>query len=171
MRSSYRVTKDKKPSPYKEEGPSPYSYGDGIDEFFFWVGEFVGFLREWAAERCGGRGAPPSPRNGPNTTGAVNALKAGGPMPDDPSGGDRLAVHTLYYLNAIPREPPPPGQVVVHNRVRPTRQLGSRGFRAWTASTEPGPPPESGLGWRHTVERCDCGWAPELPAHYRSVVS
>ena len=54
MRSSYRVTKDKKPSPYKEEGPSPYSYGD---DSVSWVGEFVGFLREWADDRRAARGA------------------------------------------------------------------------------------------------------------------
>jgi hypothetical protein len=48
------------------------------------------------------------------------------------------------------------GQVVVHNSVRPTRRLGSRGFRVWYDSpTAPGLTP------------CDCDWAPELGAHYR----
>jgi hypothetical protein len=47
------------------------------------------------------------------------------------------------------------GHVVVHNNVRPTRHLGSRGFRAWTQV-----PAER-------LVRCDCSWAPELGGHYR----
>lgn len=74
----------------------------------------------------------------------------------------------MRYLLAIPAEPPPAGQLVVHNRVVPTRRLGSRGFRAWIASTEPDPPGRW-LGGAHQVIRCDCGWAPELPEHDRSV--
>jgi hypothetical protein len=46
--------------------------------------------------------------------------------------------------------------VLVHNSVRPTRRLGSRGFRAWLQS-----PDSVGL------EVCGCGWAPELGQHYR----
>ena len=49
----------------------------------------------------------------------------------------------------------PFGRVVVHNNVRPTRRLGSRGFRAWLAE------PSSKL------EPCSCGWAPEIGTHYR----
>lgn len=58
------------------------------------------------------------------------------------------------YLTRLPAEVPA-GLVLVHNSVRPTRRLGSRGFRAWL--TEPG----------DRLVRCDCGWASELGAHYR----
>jgi hypothetical protein len=58
------------------------------------------------------------------------------------------------YLTTIPKTVPE-GRVVVHNHVRPARRLGTRGFRAWLA--EPSA----------DIERCDCGWAPELGAHYR----
>lgn len=59
-----------------------------------------------------------------------------------------------HYLYKIPAEVPA-GRVVVHNRVRPTRHLGSRGFRAWLA--EPS----------DRLEACGCDWAPELGEHYR----
>jgi hypothetical protein len=61
---------------------------------------------------------------------------------------------TAFYALAT-KQPPPPGQILVHNRVRstPTRQ-GGRGFRAfWTA-----PGKEFAL--------CDCGWLPDLGVHY-----
>jgi uncharacterized protein (DUF433 family) len=58
------------------------------------------------------------------------------------------------YLKRIPPTVPP-GRVVVHNHVRPTRRLGQRGFRAWLALPSA------------AVEICSCGWAPELPEHYR----
>jgi hypothetical protein len=58
------------------------------------------------------------------------------------------------YLTKIPAEVPA-GRVVVHNNVRPTRRLGSRGFRAWL--DEP----------HKRLVVCECGWAPELPVHYR----
>ena len=58
------------------------------------------------------------------------------------------------YLARLPAEIPP-GKVLMHNRVRPTRRLGSRGFRAWLAD----PDPE-----RQIV--CDCVWATELGPHY-----
>ena len=62
----------------------------------------------------------------------------------------------VEYLTKLP-DPGgiPPGKVVVHNDVRPTRRLGSRGFRAWLQSPGPG------------LEECPCGWAAELGAHYR----
>jgi hypothetical protein len=49
----------------------------------------------------------------------------------------------------------PPGKVIVHNRVRPSRIQGVRGFRFWFET------PSEDL----TV--CNCGWAPELGTHYR----
>jgi hypothetical protein len=59
----------------------------------------------------------------------------------------------MTYLRRIPKVIPD-GMVVVHNTVGPTRQLSSRGFRAWL---EP----------RHAaLVVCTCGWAPELVEHY-----
>ncbi len=60
----------------------------------------------------------------------------------------------LDYLSAVPKSVPS-GKIVVHNRVRPTIQLGMRGFRAWLA--EPSP--------NYVV--CQCKWAPHLRVHYR----
>jgi hypothetical protein len=48
-----------------------------------------------------------------------------------------------------------PGRVLVHNRVRPARRSGMRGFRCW----EDDPAPQ------YIV--CDCGWRPELGIHYK----
>src|SRR5207253_1385938 len=53
------------------------------------------------------------------------------------------------------------GRVLVHNHVRPVGfgplyPVGGDGFRAWTQIPEP-----------DHLERCDCGWAPECPVHYR----
>jgi hypothetical protein len=42
-----------------DDGPGPYHYGDDFEEFLFWVGEFVEFLQEWAAEQQLDR--PPGP--------------------------------------------------------------------------------------------------------------
>ena len=58
------------------------------------------------------------------------------------------------YLSDVPKSVPP-GKIVVHNNVRPTRQLGMRGFRAWLV--EPSP----------QYEICPCEWAPGLDVHYR----
>jgi hypothetical protein len=64
----------------------------------------------------------------------------------------------MEYLFSMPKPGEiPAGQVVVHNNVRPTRNLGSRGFRAWLQAPTDAPP----------IERCDCDWAPELGTHYR----
>jgi hypothetical protein len=63
----------------------------------------------------------------------------------------------MFYLKRIP-ETVPLDSVIVHNHVRPTRRLGSRGFRAWLAPS---------LAAETSYERCDCGWAPELAIHYR----
>ena len=61
---------------------------------------------------------------------------------------------TIEYLSRIP-ENAPVGKIVVHSHVRPTRRLGSRGFRAWLDE------PSS------KYETCSCGWAPEFGIHYR----
>ena len=82
----------------------------------------------------------------------------------NPSHGDRVR-GLMEYLVRIPHSVPP-DRVVVHNNVRPTRQLGSRGFRAWLCPSlevlrvtpDPGRP---------VLQLCDCGWAPELGPHYR----
>src|SRR4051812_9180604 len=61
----------------------------------------------------------------------------------------------MMYLVGMPGFVPP-GFVLVHNHVRPTRRLGSWGFRAWLSARG-----TTGL------ELCHCGWAPELGRHYR----
>lgn len=63
------------------------------------------------------------------------------------------------YIDRIPASATaiPPGLVVAHNFVRPTRRLGERGFRAWLALPS------------DVLAVCDCGWAPELGRHYRVV--
>ena len=61
----------------------------------------------------------------------------------------------MEYLSKLPAEIPP-GRILVHNHVQPSRNLGSRGFRAWLG--QPG-------AW---TEACGCGWAPELGTHYLS---
>jgi hypothetical protein len=61
----------------------------------------------------------------------------------------------LRYLALLPKTVPD-GEWLVHNNVRPTSRLGSRGFRAWLAD-----PDDS--RWK----LCDCDWAPELGDHYR----
>jgi hypothetical protein len=62
----------------------------------------------------------------------------------------------MEYLERLPVMIPP-GRVLVHNNVLPTRRLGSRGFRAWLNDSTEG------------LEVCPCGWAPELGVHYRVV--
>jgi hypothetical protein len=54
------------------------------------------------------------------------------------------------------KQKPPPGQILVHNRVRSTPHTpqGSRGFRAYW--TRPG----------KEFVLCDCGWRPDLGEHY-----
>lgn len=63
----------------------------------------------------------------------------------------------FLYLDMMPKLPwsAPEGTYLVHNNVRPTRHLGSGGFRAWLQ--------------KDLVKReiCPCGRAPELGAHYR----
>jgi hypothetical protein len=70
-----------------------------------------------------------------------------------------MTVPTLYeYPREIPRAVQP-GDVLVHNRVRAvstSQRQGRDGFRFWLA--------KKSERWT----RCDCGWAPHLPEHYRS---
>jgi hypothetical protein len=63
----------------------------------------------------------------------------------------------MTYLTTLPVVLPDDGRVLVHNSVRPTPRLGSRGFRAWLQ-------PRS-----NALEPCACGWAPELGPHYRVI--
>ena len=78
-------------------------------------------------------------------------------------------MRTVRYLTGIPRKPLAPGHVVVHNQVRPASPIGLNGFRAWIAA--PDDDERIGKDYRdrdpYSVERCDCGWAPELPEHFR----
>jgi hypothetical protein len=79
------------------------------------------------------------------------------------------ATRTVRYITGIPRKPLPAGHVVVHNHVRPAHPIGLHGFRVWIAA--PPDDPRIGRAYRRedpfNVVRCDCGWAPELPEHYR----
>lgn len=59
----------------------------------------------------------------------------------------------IWYLFTLPRVVPR-DQVLVHNHVRPTRHLGSRGFRAWLTAPDP-----------RRLDVCDCAWASELGPH------
>jgi hypothetical protein len=77
-------------------------------------------------------------------TGGIRALRV-----------TRRPIELDYLKHIAPTVPP--GSVVVHNNVKPARQLGSRGFRAWLASSREG------------LVICECGWAPQLPEHYRVV--
>ena len=61
---------------------------------------------------------------------------------------------TADYPDALPSEVPA-GRVLVHNNVRPARRQATRGFRFWLDDPDP--------RW----EVCQCGWAHELPEHYR----
>ena len=76
---------------------------------------------------------------------------------------DGLAVEVLCvglgieYLFKIP-DTVPADRLVVHNHVRPQARLGLNGFRAWLYGPDPDP---------KRVKVCDCGWAPQLPEHYR----
>lgn len=65
------------------------------------------------------------------------------------------AITGMEYLLKMP-DSIPDGRVLVHNRVRPTRRLGSQGFRAWLERPDPA-----------RLELCDCSWAPELGRHHR----
>ena len=61
------------------------------------------------------------------------------------------------YLRKIPKSIPA-GFVLVHNQVSPpTRRSGTRGFRFWY---------EARCNDAQ-LEVCPCGWAGELPVHYR----
>jgi hypothetical protein len=55
------------------------------------------------------------------------------------------------------KQRPPPGHILVHNRVEtsPRTHQGFRGFRAWW--TQPS----------KELVLCDCGWRPDLGEHYR----
>jgi len=66
----------------------------------------------------------------------------------------------MRSLSQTPRMVPA-GRVVVHSHVRPRRDMvnctvGYQGFRAWTQFPN-----------KKTLERCNCGWAPQLGTHYR----
>jgi hypothetical protein len=74
--------------------------------------------------------------------------------------GEAMKMAHPSYPPSIPRVVPP-GQVLVHNRIRPDRRQGARGFLYWLQA------PEYQHVYQLVVERCPCGWAPELPEHYR----
>ena len=59
------------------------------------------------------------------------------------------------YLQSLPTAIPA-DHVLVHNDVRPTRRLGSRGFRVWL-SREPA-----------RYAPCACSWASGLGPHFHT---
>jgi hypothetical protein len=64
--------------------------------------------------------------------------------------------HILREFNRIPyqaAEVSADRQSAVHNYVRPTSRLNSRGFRAWLDDPD------------EKYEECTCGWAPHLVHH------
>ena len=63
------------------------------------------------------------------------------------------AAHGMMYLDRLPPAIPS-GVALVHNSVRPTRRLGTRGFRAWLQKPN------------DRLASCDCGFAPELGQHF-----
>jgi hypothetical protein len=70
-------------------------------------------------------------------------------------GEDVARAHGMEYLREVPSVVLG-GRVLVHNRVRPVaRRSGIRGSRFWLQQPD------------ERLERCDCGWAPELAEHYR----
>lgn len=75
------------------------------------------------------------------------------------TAGLRLDGQEVLYLNKVPRSSDeiPAGKVVVHNNVRPTNVLGSRGFRAWLEPAS------------KKLIPCECDWAPALETHYVNV--
>ena len=70
----------------------------------------------------------------------------------------RIKEVDMRYINSIPRKLPE-GRVLVHNRVRPARPLGTGGFRAWTQIKD------------DTIEPCRCNFAghpnAKLHKHYK----
>jgi hypothetical protein len=60
----------------------------------------------------------------------------------------------MEYLKRLPPTIPA-DRVLVHNRERPTGQLGSGDFRAWLQPAN------------SAVEVCDCSFAPKFAEHYR----
>jgi hypothetical protein len=60
-----------------------------------------------------------------------------------------------YVMGVIPKRVAP-GRILVHNHVKPTSRIGSRGFRCWLDDPNP----------THYVV-CRCEWAPHQPRHYR----
>jgi hypothetical protein len=70
---------------------------------------------------------------------------------------EQLGKHlgSKQYLDKMPTTIPD-GKILGHNHVRPTRHLGSRGFRAWLDNHDDD----------HYV-KCDCSWGSELGDHYR----
>jgi len=67
----------------------------------------------------------------------------------------------IQYLHSIlkPSESAS-GLILIHDPISPTRRTSNRGFRIWATDQA-----------NTSVERCPCGWAPELGQHYRERVT
>jgi len=66
-----------------------------------------------------------------------------------------MKTYDMEYVFKLPAAIPA-GKILVHNHVKPTRKLGSRGFRAWLSTPDTA---------KYVV--CDCGWAQELGKHWK----
>src|SRR5262249_13081070 len=69
----------------------------------------------------------------------------------------------VRYLRSLRKDLIKPENIIVHNRVRPGADLKNAGLgenasRAWQEARNRRP---------IELERCDCGWAPQLGTHYR----
>jgi hypothetical protein len=66
-----------------------------------------------------------------------------------------LGSHNYFTYPETAPKTVPTGQFLVHNRVKPAKRAGTRGFRFWLQADEANLTP------------CDCKWAPESGTHYR----
>ena len=75
------------------------------------------------------------------------------------SGASCNAPNNGNYVSTIPTGIPVCQCVIYNNAdlgITPRRKPDVQGFRAWLAPLDP-----------LSVEVCACGWAPELPVHFR----
>ena len=68
----------------------------------------------------------------------------------------RSIIKDIEEIKRIPKVAPR-GKVLIHNHIRPNSRLGYSGFRAYLVDQND-----------DKYERCTCGWADELPVHYKA---
>jgi hypothetical protein len=79
-------------------------------------------------------------------------------MSEETTDDKAIRLWKARYLKQLPKLIPE-GQVLVHNKVRPSRRQGWRGARYWLQNLSELPP----------LEVCECGWCSDLGPHYRVV--